>query len=112
MQEFERCPFGILGLETALGVALEALFHTGRVTLPRLIGLFTVGPAGILKLDRGRLAPGAPADVTVFDPQLSWTYDVNRSLSKSRNSPWDGRSFRGGPVATVVDGAVVWYRSP
>jgi dihydroorotase len=112
MQEFERCPFGILGLETALGVALEALFHTGKVTLPRLIGLFTVGPAGILKLDRGRLAPGAPADVTLFDPQLSWTYDVNRSLSKSRNSPWDGRSFRGGPVATVVDGAVVWYRSP
>ena len=111
MQEFERCPFGILGLETALGVALEALFHTGKVTLPWLIGLFTVGPAGILKLDRGRLAPGAPADVTVFDPQLSWTYDVNRSLSKSRNSPWDGRSFRGGPVATVVDGAVVWRRS-
>ena len=111
MQEFERCPFGILGLETALGVALEALFHTGKVTLPWLIGLFTVGPAGILKLDRGRLAPGAPADVTVFDPQLSWTYDVNRSLSKSRNSPWDGRTFRGGPVATVVDGVVVWHRS-
>ena len=111
MQEFERCPFGILGLETALGVALDTLFHTGKLTLSRLIRLFTVGPADILKLDRGRLALGAPADVTIFDPQLPWTYDVNRSLSKSRNSPWDGRTFRGGPVATVVDGTVVWRRS-
>ncbi len=110
MQEFERCPFGIIGLETALAVALETLVHAGRISLTRLVALFTTGPAGILKLDRGTLAVGAPADVTIFDPELRWTYDVNRSYSKSRNSPWHGKAFRGGAVATIVDGEVVWRR--
>jgi dihydroorotase len=110
MQEFERCPFGIIGLETALAVALETLVHSGRIPLMRLVALFTTGPAGILKLDRGTLAVGAPADVTIFDPELRWTYDGNRSYSKSRNSPWHGKAFRGGAVATIVDGAVVWRR--
>jgi len=110
MQEFEKCPFGIIGLETALGLALEKLVHTGKISLARLVALFTSGPAGILKLDRGTLAPGAPGDVTVFDTASEWTYDVNRSFSKSRNSPFDGHAFRGGPVATVVGGAVVWRR--
>jgi len=110
MQEYERCPFGIIGLETALGVALETLYHSGRISLPRLVELFTLGPARILKLDRGRLAPGVPGDVTIFDPDLVWTYDLDRSFSKSRNTPWGGKTFRGGPVATIVDGAVVWRR--
>jgi dihydroorotase len=110
MQEFERCPFGVLGFETALGIALEALVHSGRISLSRMIELFTTGPARILKLNRGRLEPGSPGDVTIFDPELVWTYDVNRSFSKSRNSPFHGRTFRGGPVATVVNGAVVWTR--
>ena len=111
MQEFEKCPFGIIGLETALAVALEALVHSGRVPLARLIELFTTGPARVLGLNRGRLEVGAPGDVTIFDPDLRWTYDVNRSFSKSRNSPFDGRTFRGAPVATIVRGAVVWHRS-
>jgi dihydroorotase len=64
----------------------------------------------VLHLDRGTLAVGAPADVTIFSTDLRWTYDVNQSLSKSRNSPFDGHSFRGGPVATIVDGAIVWRR--
>ncbi len=110
MQEFERCPFGIIGLETALGVALETLYHTGKVTLPRLVELFAAAPARILKLNRGTLAVGAPADVTIFDPELRWTYDLDQSFSKSRNTPFDGRSFRGGPVATIVDGVIVWRR--
>jgi dihydroorotase len=110
MQEFERCPFGITGLETALSLSLGELFHTGRITLPRLIGLFTTGPANILKLDRGTLSPGAPADVTVFDLDTEWTYDVLQSYSKSRNSPFDGRRFRGGPRATIVGGRIVWSR--
>ncbi|HLY16314.1 MAG TPA: dihydroorotase [Bryobacteraceae bacterium] len=110
MQEFERCPFGIIGLETSLGLALEHLVHTGKIPLARMVALFTTGPAGVLHLDRGSLAAGAAADVTVFSTDLEWTYDVNQSFSKSRNSPFDGHTFRGGPVATIVSGAVVWRR--
>jgi dihydroorotase len=110
MQEFEKCPFGILGLETALGLSLERLVHTGKITLRALIALFTTGPARVLRLDRGTLAAGAPADVTIFSEDIEWSYDVNQSFSKSRNSPFDGRAFRGGPVATIVSGAIVWRR--
>ena len=108
MQEFEKCPFGILGLETALGIALDRLLHNGKINLNRLIELFTINPARILGLDRGTLAPGAPGDVTVFSTEQQWTYDVNKSFSKSRNTPFDGASFRGGPVATIVAGQIVW----
>src|SRR5579871_1662997 len=109
MQEFEKCPFGIIGLETALGIALERLVHSGRVPLMRMVELFTAGPARILSFrDRGRLAVGAVGDITIFDLDRAWTYDVYRSQSKSRNSPFDGHTFRGGPVATVVGGAIVW----
>jgi dihydroorotase len=110
MQEFEKCPFGIIGLETALAVTIEKLLHSGRIPLIRWVELFTAGPARVLGLNRGRLEPGLPGDVTVFDPDLAWTYDVNRSFSKSRNSPFHGRAFRGAPVATVVSGRVVWQR--
>ncbi len=108
MQEFEKCPFGVIGLETALAVSLEVLVHGGRLALARLVELFTLGPARVLGLDRGRLAPGAPADITIFDTERPWTYDVNRSFSKSKNSPFDGRAFRGGPVATIVNGSFAW----
>src|SRR5579872_5883460 len=108
MQEFEKCPFGIIGLETALGLSLEKLYHGGKIPLARLVALFTTGPARILHLDRGTLAPGAAGDVTLFDTERTWTYDVNRSYSKSKNTPFDGWHFRGGPVATVVGGKVVW----
>ncbi len=107
MQEFERCPFGIIGLETAIGLSLE-LVHRGIISVNRMVELFTTGPSRILGLESGTLDVGAAGDVTLFDPERKWTYDVNRSQSKSRNSPFDGREFRGGPVATVVDGAVVW----
>jgi len=70
--------------------------------------LFTENPARILSLNRGTLRAGAPADVTIFSLERHWTYDVNRSLSKSRNSPFHGRKFRGGPVATIVAGEIVW----
>ncbi len=108
MQEFEKCPFGILGLETALGIALEKLVHPGKIGLPKLVELFTTGPAKILGLNRGTLAPGVPADVTIFSADRAWTYDLNKSFSKSRNSPYDGHAFRGGPVATIVAGEIVW----
>jgi dihydroorotase len=104
MQEFEKCPFGIIGLETALGVSLEHL----QIPLQRLVHLFTTGPARILGIPRGTLAPGAPADVTIFSLDREWTYDVNKSFSKSRNSPFDGKTFKGGPVATIVNGQIAW----
>ena len=110
MQEFEKCPFGIIGLETALGLSLEKLYHSGRIPLMRLVELFTTGPARILGLGRGSLAQGSPADLTIFDTELSWTYDVNHSFSKSKNSPFHGWKFRGGPVMTIVGGALVWRR--
>lgn len=110
MQEFERCPFGILGLETAIPLSLEALVHSGRISLMRLIGLFTTGPARVLRLDRGRLAPGAHADITIFDPDLAWTYDVNKTFSKSKNSPFHDRPMRGAPIASIVNGRVVYQR--
>ncbi len=112
MQEFEKCPFGILGLETAIGIALEQLVHPGKISLTRFVELFTTGPEKILGLGRGRLDPGSPADVTVFSTDREWTYDVNKSFSKSRNSPFDGHTFKGGPVATVVNGRVVWRSLP
>ena len=109
MQEFERCPFGIIGLETALGLALERLYHSARVSLPHLIMLFTANPARILSLPgRGTLQPGGPADITIFGLDHEWTYDVNGSPSKSRNTPFHGHKFRGGPVATIVAGEIVW----
>lgn len=110
MQEFEKCPFGILGLETAIALTLEKLVHTGRIDLPRMVALYTTGPAGVLGLDRGTLRRGAHGDVTIFDERIEWTYDVNRSYSRSKNSPFDGTRFRGGPVATIVNGAFVWRR--
>jgi dihydroorotase len=108
MQEFEACPFGILGLETAVGIVLEKLVTPGKIDLARMVELFTTGPARILGIARGTLAEGAAADVTVFSTSREWTYDVNKSASKSRNSPYDGKTFRGGPVATIVNGEIVW----
>ena len=111
MQEFERCPFGVTGLETAVGLALEHLVHPGRIDLKRMVELFTTGPARVVGLDRGRLAVGAPGDITVLSLDREWTFDVNQTQSKSKNSPFDQHSFRGGPVATIVAGELVWDHS-
>ncbi|MFN0102637.1 MAG: dihydroorotase [Bryobacteraceae bacterium] len=108
MQEFERCPFGITGLETAIGLSLEHLVHTGRVSLMRMIEMFTVNPDLILNLGKGRLVVGGDADISIFDTDRPWTFDLNKSQSKSRNSPFHGREFRGGQVASIVNGQFVW----
>jgi len=108
MQEFEKCPFGIIGLETALAITLEQLVHNNKISLLRMVELYSTGPAAVLQLDRGTLQVGSQADVTIFDTEREWTYDVNRSYSKSKNSPFDGRLFRGGPIATIVNGDIVW----
>lgn len=105
--EFDRAPFGILGFETALGLALEQLVDAGRLSLVRMVELFTTGPARILGMER-KIAAGEPADLTIFSLDRAWTYQVNDSPSKSRNSPFDGKKFKGGPVATIVAGLVVY----
>jgi len=111
MQEFERCPFGITGLETAIGLSLEQLVHKGRVSLMRMVEMFTVNPDRVLRLGKGRLTVGGAADITIFDTDRAWTFDINKSLSKSRNSPFHGREFRGGQVASMVNGQFVWRLS-
>jgi dihydroorotase len=105
--EFDKAPFGILGFETAVSLALEQLVHSGRISLMRMVELFTIGPARVLGKER-KLAVGEPADVTIFSPDRSWTYNVKESASKSRNSPFDGRSFQGAPVATIVGGRLAY----
>src|SRR6516225_6567861 len=108
--EFDRAPFGILGFETALGLALGQLVDAGRLSLLRMVELFTTGPARILGMER-KIAAGEPADLTIFSIDRAWIYQVNDSPSKSRNSPFDGKKFTGGPVATIVAGRVVYRAS-
>jgi dihydroorotase len=87
---------------------LQKLVHPGLISLGRMVELFTVNPARILQIPKGTLTPGADADVTIFDLQRTWTFDVNKSLSKSRNTPFHGHAFQGGQVATIVGGQFVW----
>ena len=110
--EYDQAPFGITGLETAVGLALDRLVHEGTINLERLVELCSVNPARIFNLiDRGTLRPGAWGDVTILDPELNWTFDVANSKSKSRNTPFDGFAMRGAAVATIVAGRIV-YRHP
>jgi dihydroorotase len=107
--EFDRAPFGILGFETALALGLSELVHPGKLSLMRLVELFTAGPARVLGMER-KFSPGEPADVTIFSTDHEWTYRAADSPSKSRNTPFDGRAFRGAPMATVVAGRIVFRR--
>ena len=107
--EFDFAPFGILGLETELGLFIDLLVHKKKaIDLPRLIQLYTENPAKLLGLDRGTLGVGAAADVTLIDPGLEWTVDKSASLSLSRNTPFHGRQLKGRAVRTIVAGKTVW----
>lgn len=105
--EFDRAPFGILGFETALALALEQLVVTKRLPLMRMVELFTTGPARVLGIER-KIAAGQPADLTIFSTEHAWTCEVKESPSKSRNSPFDGRKFKGAAMATIVAGKFVY----
>jgi dihydroorotase len=106
--EFDQAPFGIVGLETAIGLAFD-LVQQGVIDLERLVQLCATNPARVFNLeDRGTLKAGAWGDVTLLDPNLEWTFDVSRSRSKSRNTPFDKRQFRGAAVATIVGGRIVY----
>ena len=107
--EFDRAPFGILGFETAIALTLEQLVQTRKISLARMVELFTTGPARVLGMER-KVAAGQPADVTIFSTTHEWTYNVNDSPSKSRNSPFDGRTFKGAPMATIVAGRIKYRR--
>jgi dihydroorotase len=109
--EFDRAPFGILGFETALALSLEQLVNCGRISLMRMVELFTTGPARVIGMER-TLAAGQPGDVTIFSTDQPWTYDVKTSPSNSRNSPFDRRKFKGAPMATIVAGRIVWMQAP
>jgi dihydroorotase len=107
--EFDQAPFGILGLETELALFIDILVHKTRaIDMRRLIAMCTVEPARLLGLERGTLAAGAVADVTLIDPDLEWTFDREQSASQSRNTPFHGWLFKGRAVRTIVAGKTVW----
>jgi dihydroorotase len=109
-QAFEDAPFGLVGLETALGVAWTELVVPGHLDVPTLVERMSCAPARAFNLPGGTLASGAPADLTVFDPRIEWRVDPQRFLSKSRNTPFAGRRLVGAPVLTIVGGTVRWER--
>jgi dihydroorotase len=102
--EFDKAPFGILGLETTLSLCLDRFVHAGILGLPRLVELLSTGPARVLGIPGGTLKPGSPADVSIFDLDGEVTIVAASFRSKSRNTPFDGWKLRGRPVATVVGG--------
>ncbi len=111
--EFEAAAFGIVGLETALPLYLNALVEDGVIDLPAMLAMMTCHPAGLLGIDRmglGALAVGGPADVTVFDPHLEWVIRAGEFASTGRHCPFEGRAVRGRVIATVVAGRTVHLR--
>lgn len=105
-QEIDQAPFGIVGLETLLPLCVDALIVPGHLTWLQLLGKLTTGPANLLSLNTGTLKPGAPADITIIDPEARWTIDASRFRSRSRNTPFDGREVQGRVRYTIVGGEV------
>ena len=106
MLELDRAPFGILGLETAVGLTVTRLVVPGRMDWPRVVEAMSTLPARILGINRGTLRPGAVADITLIDPAVSWRVDATTFASKSANSPFHGWTLQGRAVATIVAGRV------
>jgi dihydroorotase len=108
MVEFDRAPFGIVGLETAVPIVFDRLVHAGRISVKRMIELLSVNPARVINVAGGTLAVGAPADITVLAPDLKVTVRAQQLKSKSKNTPFDGWELRGGVAATIVGGRLVY----
>ena len=106
--EYDAAPFGLLGLETAVSLSLDALVHKRDIGWKRFVELFSTNPARILSIDKGSLSPGATADVTILDPEAEIVVDPNRFASKSRNTPFKGFKLKGAPWATIVSGKIVF----
>jgi dihydroorotase len=110
--EFDQAPFGIVGLETELGLVIDLLVRKHRkIDIARLIEMYTVEPAKLLRLEAGTLSVGAPADITLIDPNLEWTVEIDQFQSASRNSPFEGWELKGHAVRTIVSGKTVWKLS-
>jgi dihydroorotase len=109
--EFDRAPFGIIGLETAVALTFDRLVHTGALSLGRMIELLSCNPAKILNVPGGTLADGSPADITMLVPDMPTTVAAGTMRSKSRNTPFDGWALRGGVGATMVAGRFVYVNA-
>ena len=106
--EFADAPFGIVGLETELGIFAKVLIEARVLDWPQMLAKLTVNPARLMKLDRGTLAPGAAGDVTLIDPKHAWKVDAANFYSLSRNTPFDGWELPARATHTIVGGRVVW----
>jgi dihydroorotase len=106
--EFDRAPFGIVGLETAVSLSLDRLVHAGLIRLPRLVELLSTNPARILRVTGGTLSEGVPADITIIAPDLRVRVQASKLRSRSKNTPFDGWELRGGVAATVVGGRTLF----
>jgi dihydroorotase len=106
--EFADAPFGIVGLETELGLFIQLLIEARVLDWPQMLAKLTINPARLLGLDRGTLAPGAPADITLINPESPWIVDANQFCSLSRNTPFHGWELPGRATHTIVNGRVVW----
>jgi len=107
-RDFCSAPFGVVGLETAVGVTYTRLVQSGRMSLRAWVERWTTGPASILGLQPPSLAPGAPADVAVLDLDSAWTVRAEEFLSRSRNTPFEGLKVTGRATCTFCNGAMVW----
>jgi dihydroorotase len=106
--EFDRAPFGIVGLETAIPLSLDRLVHAGVIRLPRLVELMSTNPARILRVPGGSLTEGSPADITILAPELRVRVKAADMRSRSKNTPFDGWELRGGVAATIVGGRTLF----
>src|SRR5258708_4507552 len=107
MLEYDKAPFGIVGLETALSLVFDRLVYNGTITLKRMVELLSTNPSKVFNLNRGTLASGSIADITIFDPAKQVTVDPAKFKSKSRNTPFGGWQLDGAPVAVVVSGKLI-----
>ena len=105
-----EAPFGVTGLETSLALGLKQLVHSGRISMGGLIALMSSKPARVINRPLGRIRVGGAADLTLFDPELEWTYRAADGYSKSHNSPFDGWEFRGAVTATIIEDRIVYRR--
>jgi len=108
MLEFDRAPFGIVGLETAVPIVFDRLVHAGKISLARMVELLSVNPARVFHVPGGSLVEGAPADITVLAPDARVTVSAAALKSKSKNTPFDGWALRGSVAATIVGGRVAY----